>query len=165
MHSRTLDLQHVITVREASPTMQLHNSTGLPPPPCTQGALMAARLHQYCGPHPGVPDDFKRKYYHKIMREHIPANMLARLSGSVASEMSSLTVYSTVSVLSSFRATEDNARFAASSAPPLFMSMPMTLRMVPGGPRADSFAIPCTRLTLTSLAVLHDKTCVQYPGR
>ena len=92
-----------------------------------------------------------------------PANISAKLEMSVASVMSSLTVYSTLKVLSSFRATPFSARSAASSSVPLCMSIPMpslsvsfTLWFVSG----------CARRNFTALAVLQRSqsrvTLVQY---
>ena len=83
-------------------------------------------------------------------------NMHARFAGSVASAMSSFTVYSVLSARSSLRATAVNARSAASSADPLLISSPGT----PPGPGvgardASVDGEPCARLILNSLAVLH----------
>ena len=82
-------------------------------------------------------------------------NMHARFAGSVASAMSSFTVYSVLSARSSFRATAVNARSAASSADPLLISSSGT----PPGPGvgardASVDGEPCARLILNSLAVL-----------
>ncbi len=81
--------------------------------------------------------------------------MHARFAGSVASAMSSFTVYSVLSARSSLRATVVSARSAASSADPLLISSPGT----PPGPGvvARDTSVdgePCARLILNSLAVL-----------
>ena len=59
---------------------------------------------------------------------HAPVYMSARFAGSLASVMSSFTVYSTLSVLSNFLATVERARSAASSVAPLAMSIPIPNR-------------------------------------
>ena len=86
-------------------------------------------------------------------------NMHARFTGSVASAMSSFTVYSVLSARSSLRATAVSARSAASSAVPLLMSSSGT----PPGPGPDVREAvasvvegeACARLILNSLAVLY----------
>lgn len=86
--------------------------------------------------------------------QHSPANMLAKFFTSVASVISSFTVYSTVIELSSFRVTAFNARSAASSASvPVERSIPRAYRTA-SSVNPVSPPVPWTRLTLTSLAVL-----------
>lgn len=81
--------------------------------------------------------------------------MLARFTISVASAIRSFTVYSTLSVLSNLRATELNARSAASSAVPLDISMPIPCRVESLCTLA--VVLPCTCFTFNSLAVLFKK--------
>lgn len=57
-----------------------------------------------------------------------PMYISARFVRSLASVMSSLTVYSTLPVLSSLRATAESARSAASSVAPLAISIPTANR-------------------------------------
>jgi len=85
-------------------------------------------------------------------------NMHARFTGSVASAISSFTVYSVLSARSSLRATAVRARSAASSAVPLLMSSSGT----PAGPGVNAREAAgsvvdddaCARLIFHSLAVL-----------
>ncbi len=80
--------------------------------------------------------------------------MSARFAGSLASVTSSFTVYSTLSVLSSLRATVDRARSAASSVVPLAMSKPMAIRIASLVSAESIVTSACARLILNSLAAL-----------